>query len=113
VKHAVVACPHTFDVPPPPHVSGDVQLPHELTVRVVPQLSVPVTVPQFLPSRVQNCALLSDVQVEPQGPASDQTTPHGQPLAPGAQLAKPAQLAQLPLLQTQLCPFRETCVPCR
>src|SRR4051794_26191689 len=37
--------PQTFAVPPPPHVWGEVQEPHELTVRDVPQLSFAVTVP--------------------------------------------------------------------
>jgi hypothetical protein len=43
---------------------GEVQVPHELTVRAVPQLSVPVTLPQFLPSLEQKVVLLSGVQVE-------------------------------------------------
>jgi hypothetical protein len=42
---------------------------------------------------------------------SVQTTPHGQPEPPGAQLAYVAQLAQLPLEQVQLCPPLETLVP--
>jgi hypothetical protein len=29
-----LAAPHTFTVPPPPQVCGEVQLPQELTVRV-------------------------------------------------------------------------------
>jgi hypothetical protein len=33
-------------LPPPPHVCGMVQLP-QLTVRVAPQLSVPMSDPQF------------------------------------------------------------------
>jgi hypothetical protein len=39
------------------------------------------------------------------------TTPHGQPVPPGAQLAKPAQLAQLPFVQCQLRPFADTLTP--
>ena len=39
------------------------QVPHELTVRGAPQLSVPLTLPQFLPRRVQKAALLSGVQL--------------------------------------------------
>jgi hypothetical protein len=100
-------------VPPPPQVSGEVQVPHELTVREAPQLSVPVTEPQFLPSLEQKVVLLSGVQLDPQTPLSVHTTPQGHPLAPGAQLANPAQLAQLPLLHVQLWPFAETWVPCR
>jgi hypothetical protein len=57
----LVAWPQTFALPPPPHVFGEVQLPQELTVRVFPQLSVPVTLPQFLPSLEQNAAFDSAV----------------------------------------------------
>jgi hypothetical protein len=53
--------PHTLDAPPPPHVLGAVHVPHE-AVRVVPQLSAAVTLPQVLPSRVQNAASVSAVQ---------------------------------------------------
>jgi hypothetical protein len=48
-----------------------------------------------------------------QAPLSVQTTPHGQPVPPGAHLVSTAQLAQLPLLHVQLCPVFETCVPVR
>jgi hypothetical protein len=41
---------------------------------------------------------------------SVQTTPHGQPVPPGAQLPKVAQLAQLPFEQVQLWVFHETFV---
>jgi hypothetical protein len=44
-------------------------------------------------------------------PRSVQTAPHGQPLAPGAQLANDAQLMQLPFVHSQLCPPVETTVP--
>jgi hypothetical protein len=57
--------PQTFEVPPPPQVAGDVHVPHELTVRDVPQLSLAVTEPQFLPRREQKAALVSAVQVPP------------------------------------------------
>ncbi len=57
------ACPHTFVVPPPPHVSGWLQEP-QLVLRDVPQLSLALTVLQFLLSRVQNAALLSGVQLQ-------------------------------------------------
>jgi hypothetical protein len=50
---------HAFAVPPPPQVCGAMHVPHDATVRDVPQLSVPVTLPQFLPSRVQNAAFVS------------------------------------------------------
>jgi hypothetical protein len=39
-----------------------VHAPHETTVRLLPQLSVPVTLPQLFPSRVQNTASVSAVQ---------------------------------------------------
>jgi hypothetical protein len=42
---------------------------------------------------------------------SVQTTPQGQPLPPGEQLSNVAQLAQLPLLQVQLWPLRDTLMP--
>jgi hypothetical protein len=54
--------PHTLVVPPPPQLWGAVHVPHEVTVRDVPQLSLAVTVPQFFPSRVQNAASASAVQ---------------------------------------------------
>src|SRR5262245_31493021 len=57
--------PQTFAVPPPPHVCGDVHEPQELTVRLVPQLSFAVTVPQFFARREQNALSLSGVQLEP------------------------------------------------
>jgi hypothetical protein len=41
----------------------DAHVPHEVTVRLVPQLSEPVTVPQVFPSREQNAASVSGVQV--------------------------------------------------
>jgi hypothetical protein len=53
--------PQTFAVTAP-HVKGAVQPKLKLqsgTVRLVPQLSVPVTLPQFFPSLVQNAALVS------------------------------------------------------
>jgi hypothetical protein len=49
-------------VPPPPQLSGAVQVPHELTVRDAPQLSVPLTLPQFFPRRAQNAPSVSAVQ---------------------------------------------------
>jgi hypothetical protein len=51
--------PHTFAVPPPAHVCGDVHVPQLATVRIVPQLSAAITCPQFLPRRVQNAAFVS------------------------------------------------------
>lgn len=43
-----------------------------------------------------------DCQDQWQAPASVQTVPHGQPLPPGAQLAKLAQFAQFPFEHVQL-----------
>src|SRR5678815_5127718 len=57
--------PHVFAVPSPPQVVGELQVPHELTVRETPQLSLAVTEPQLLPSRWQNAGLLSSVQPPP------------------------------------------------
>ena len=54
--------PHTLAVPPPAHVAGDVHVPHELTVRDVPQLSLAVTPPQFFPNREQNAVSVSAEQ---------------------------------------------------
>jgi hypothetical protein len=54
--------PQTLAVPPPAQVCGEVQVPHEETVREVPQLSAAVTLPQFLPRREQNAASVSAVQ---------------------------------------------------
>src|SRR5438034_1095961 len=53
--------PHTLGVPPPPQVCGDVHMPQP-TVRDRPQLSAPVTVPQFFPSCRQKAASVSGVQ---------------------------------------------------
>jgi hypothetical protein len=55
---------HTPSVPPPPHTAGEVHVPHDDRVRVVPQLSAAVTPPQFLPTREQNAASVSGVHVE-------------------------------------------------
>ena len=49
--------------PPPPQMSGDVQVPQLETVREVPQLSLAVTCPQVLPSRLQNVVFDSAIQV--------------------------------------------------
>ncbi len=50
--HVVGVHPHTFGVPPPPHVWGEVHAP-QLAVLVTPQLSAAFTEPQFLPSLAQ------------------------------------------------------------
>ena len=87
--------PQTLAVPPPPQVAGDVHVPHELTVRDVPQLSFAVTEPQFLPRREQKAVLVSAVQVPPQVPLSVHTAPQGHPVAPGSHEAFVAQFLQL------------------
>jgi hypothetical protein len=51
--------PHTFVAP---QVWGEVHVPQLETVREMPQLSAAVTVPQFFPSREQNCVFVSGVQ---------------------------------------------------
>jgi hypothetical protein len=48
--------PHTL---PALQTSGAVHDPQEATVRLVPQLSAAVTLPQFLPSRLQNAVFVS------------------------------------------------------
>src|SRR5688572_24998651 len=45
--------PQTLSSPAPPQVWGEAQLPQKATVRVAPQLSMAVTLPQFLPWRAQ------------------------------------------------------------
>src|SRR5438552_732242 len=55
--------PQTLGVPPPPQVCGDTHMP-QATVREAPQLSVPVTVPQVFPSRLQKLVSLSGAQAQ-------------------------------------------------
>ena len=50
---------HTLE---PLQTSTPVQVPHEVAVRVVPQLSGAVTAPQFFPSREQNSVSVSGAQ---------------------------------------------------
>jgi hypothetical protein len=58
-----VVQPQTLTAPPPPHVTPvPLHVPHEATVLLSPQLSVAVTLPQFLPSRAQNAVSVSAVQ---------------------------------------------------
>jgi hypothetical protein len=57
----------TLGVPAPPQVCGATHVP-QLTVRRLPQLSRALTVPQFLPRREQNRALLSRVHAERRSP---------------------------------------------
>ncbi len=52
----------TPEVPAPPQVLGDAQVPQDATERDLPQLSFAVSGPQFLASRLQNAASLSAVQ---------------------------------------------------
>jgi hypothetical protein len=47
---------------PLPQVCGEVHVPHELTVRLLPQLSKFATPPQCLPSREQKAVSVSGVQ---------------------------------------------------
>src|SRR5215471_16849354 len=48
--------PQTFGRPSPPHVSGATHVPHDATVREVPQLSLVVIRPQVFALRKQNAA---------------------------------------------------------
>ncbi len=61
-EHVVGVQPHTWDTPPPPHVCGAVHEPQFTALRRLPQLSGPLTDPQFFPRRAQNCPALSGVQ---------------------------------------------------
>jgi hypothetical protein len=54
--------PQTLVVPAPPHVCGIAHVPQLMTLRGAPQLSVPETAPQFLPSLAQKAVSLSCVQ---------------------------------------------------
>src|SRR5262245_37303606 len=61
--------PQTLTLPPPPHVLGCTQVPQLAIVRIWPQLSLAVTLPQFLPSIEQSA--VSDAAVQPaSNPAS-------------------------------------------
>jgi len=60
-----LAVPQALGTPPPPQVCGEVQVPHELTVREVPQLSSAVTLPHAALKRVQKAASVSGVQLVP------------------------------------------------
>src|SRR5260370_37079107 len=54
----LVSAPHTDACPPPPHVWSDGQLP-QFPMICFPQLSLPLTGPQFLSTRWQNAAFPS------------------------------------------------------
>lgn len=69
--------PHTFAVPPPPHVVFALQLPHA-TARGWPQRSVPLPVPQATPSRAQNCGFVSTC-VQEHAPAWQEFVPEQVP----------------------------------
>jgi hypothetical protein len=86
--------PHTLAVPPPPHVAGDVQPAPKLqsaTLRDAPQLSLPATVPQFLPLAVQKAASVCGVQPHTFGVLR----PHVHPVAhaPHPTVREPPQLS--------------------
>ena len=70
-------------------------------MRDVPQLSVAVTLPQFLPRREQKAASVSGVHVvvPPHAPLSVQTAPQGHPEAPGAHDAYDVHIRQLVFAQ--------------
>jgi len=57
-----IGSPHTLGTPLPAQLLGLTHVPQDATVRDVPQLSGPETVPQFLPSLVQKAAFVSGVQ---------------------------------------------------
>src|SRR5436853_63276 len=56
--------PQTLATPPPAQLSGLVQVPQLCTVRITPQLSGPLKVPQFLLSLAQRSAPVSGIQLQ-------------------------------------------------
>ncbi|MGC4119780.1 MAG: hypothetical protein QM765_35440 [Myxococcales bacterium] len=63
VSGTQLTSPQTLAVPPPPQVSGAVQLP-QLALRGLPQVSVPEKLTQLLPWRAQNAVSVSGRQVQ-------------------------------------------------
>src|SRR4051794_4160834 len=102
-EHGGVA--QTLAVPAPPQVCVPLQVPHEATVRLVPQLSPAVTAPQVLPRRAQKTASVSPVQPHTLGtPAPAQLS--GEAQGPHeATLRGPPQLS-VPLTGPQFLPRR-------
>jgi hypothetical protein len=103
-------------MPPPPQVWGDVQLP-QLATRVVPQLSVAVTVPQDFPRRAQKAAVDSGLQggtqTEPvqtfpllHWVAVEQDVPHAAPLQRYVPQSLDAGDTHVPLALHVLAPVR-------
>jgi hypothetical protein len=80
----------------PPHTWADVHVPHEPTVRLTPQLSVAVTLPQVLPNRAQNSASVSHTHtLLPLQVDGDGHVPHGLTVRLMSQLSKPVTLPQV------------------
>src|SRR5688572_12946379 len=63
VSGVQVPPPQTLGVPPPPQVWGEVQVRQATPAREAPQLSVPLSEPQFFPRRMQKAVLVSGGQV--------------------------------------------------
>jgi hypothetical protein len=76
LSEAQVHCPLAL------HMFGATHMPHDCTVRGTPQLSCAVLAPQLVPVRVQNAALVSDVQ------------PHTLVVPPPPQLSVPLHAPQ-------------------
>jgi hypothetical protein len=73
----------------------------------------PPAVRQYHDRRATGCAFTPTAPLVAywHGPMSVQTTPHGQPVAPGAHVEYEEQFLQLPSEQNQLCPVVDTCMP--
>jgi len=98
--------PHTFGVPPPPHVVPAAQVLPQPTVRMVPQLSAAETGPQFFPSLAQNWLSLSAVQPQvfaTPPPAHDCGAVHDPQLATVRRVLQLSKAVTLP----QLAPLAE------
>jgi hypothetical protein len=94
-------------------IEGDCILAFDKKVSTVKLKKLLVVSTSGKPPLVDEGSALRCRQSHWHAPLSVQTAPHGQPVPPGAQLAKLAQLAQLPLEQVQLWPPLETWVPPR
>jgi hypothetical protein len=79
----VQGVPHWFAVPAPPHVCGMLHVPQLATMRIWPQLSIPVKLPHALLSRWQKAGSDSGTQLSIR-PAS------GAPPAPDPAMPEPA-----------------------
>ena len=77
------------------------QVPQLAAVRLAPQLSMPVRLPQFLPRRVQKAASVSELQLQTFGVTAPQVLGDVQP-APKLQSATVRRVPQLSAAVTLL-----------